>query len=165
MEIKTNIQKNLTMIYILLIVVFVLGPLLTFLHELGHAAIPLINGANVKIVMGIDSFNVFSIIIGSLEVVWNNTFLPWTGYTRFDDNSIFSYILGPLVSLSMFLFFKYFLASRVKSDFLQRLINSVAYWCFFQGLFTLVPFKYPLWLKGYENFSSDGLKFINLILF
>lgn len=164
MEIKTNIQKNLTMIYILLIVVFVLGPLLTFLHELGHAAIPLINGANVKIVMGIDSFNVFSIIIGSLEVVWNNTFVPWAGYTRFDDNSIFSYILGPLTSLLFFVFLRSFVSRKMKCGFWLRILTSAAYWCFFQGLFTLVPFKYPLWLKGYENFSSDGLKFINSLL-
>lgn len=157
-------KKRILKFLAILTTVFILGPILTFLHELGHATIPVLNGKNVKIVMGIDSFNLFSLNICSLEIIWNNTLLPWIGYTKFNEPSSWAYILGPTISLSLFVLLRFFLFKIINNEFLQRVTYSSSYWCLYQGIFTIVPLKYPNWLKGYENFTSDGMKFLQSIL-
>jgi len=154
-------KERLLSILIILTVAFILGPIFTFLHELGHALVPILNGANVRIVMGVESFNLFSFSVGSLEVIWNNTFLPWVGYTLFDESTSVAYILGPLTSLSLFLFLRFVITKKLENDFVVRICFSGSYWCLIQGVLTLIPLKYPTWLTGYESFTSDGMKFLN----
>lgn len=156
-------KESILKFLVILITVFVLGPIFSFLHELGHIVIPFLNGDKVKVVMGIETFNIFRLNLGTLEIVWNNTFLPWVGYAKFNGPNSLACLLGPITSFSLFAFFKFFLMKKIKGEFLQRVTYSSSYWCLYQGIFTIIPMKYPDWLKGYEGFTSDGMKFVQLV--
>lgn len=120
-------------------------------------------GENVHIVMGKNSFNLFEVSLLHLKVTWNNTLYAWIGYARFDNHNALAYILGPLTSFTLFAVMRFYLVSKVKREFMVRLIYSSSYWCLYQGIFTIIPIKYSTWLYGYGNFTSDGMKFFNSI--
>lgn len=150
--------------FIFLTVYLFLGPIFTFLHEIGHAIIPLIYKEDVQIYMGVDSFSLFSFTLGNLQIIWNNTIFPWVGYTRYHNEFIFALLLGPVISLLLFVLIRFYITKRSKITFVSQIVHASSYWCLFQGFFTLVPLEYPIWLHGYENFSSDGMVFLKMIV-
>jgi hypothetical protein len=130
---------------------FLIAPILTTLHELSHAAIPALNGEEVKVSVGKSS--IFNLHFRNLKVELG-LLKPWIGYTDWSrESTVLQLFLGPLVSLALGISF-YILSSRVEE--FKGLLLACTGWCLFQFLFTIVPVKYPTFL-GYSNDQkSDG---------
>ena len=137
------------------IFIFILAPMLTFFHELGHAINPLLQGLIVSIKIG-EGFSVQK-IIGNLSIEIG-LLKPWLGYTSWSGAhkaELFSLILGPLFSF-LFTLFLFFLGFLKRKKSYSILLFASAGFCFFQFLFTALPMTYPGFLiHGLEK-VSDG---------
>jgi hypothetical protein len=83
---------------------FVLAPILTFTHELGHSLAPLFNGEQVSITVG--GYAKPSLNAEQLSISYVSAWKPWAGFTKWSgERDIFRLSLGPLTSLILgFLF-------------------------------------------------------------
>lgn len=144
--------KNLTLT---LIFIFLLGPMFTFIHELGHAILPMINGQKVNIRVGVNSVFNFEVNKLTVSIGLNK---PWVGFTNWDGDSKISYILlGPIASLALGILF---LIIGLNSDKHSGLLFACSGYCLFQFLFTITPITYPNWLGYGDGQFSDGKQII-----
>ncbi|OFZ23194.1 MAG: hypothetical protein A2X94_02840 [Bdellovibrionales bacterium GWB1_55_8] len=141
------------------LIVFYLGtPLFIFMHELGHAAVPLLEGEHVKIFLG--SMSGVSIEIGRLEIILGEIArAPYFGFTEWTSNSLASQIGGPLISLLMILLVGFATYTVRKQSAILRQVGTAALIAVvLQFVFTTIPMKYPEWFGHYAGMESDGLK-------
>ncbi len=136
------------------------APILTLLHEIGHASMPMLRGQNVSVEVG--KARIINFQIGKLTIELG--FLkPWIGYTKWQYNQdVITLAAGPIFSLLLgatSLFFGIKLSTGETSAFLF----ACAGWCFFQFAFTIIPIEYPSWLGYEQGTTSDGLKIFRLL--
>ncbi|MCP5098362.1 MAG: hypothetical protein GY943_22665 [Chloroflexi bacterium] len=145
---------------------FIIFPIITLLHELGHCIAALIATQNrdVQCVLGTDpNRSKFTLRVGQrLKILLKfgtgffGIFLVEHSQTLTKNQTIFINLAGPLVSLMIFLIF-FLLPSSDKI-----IINTIVpiFWngAIYQLLFTLIPMRYPQWMGGYGGISSDGLR-------
>lgn len=134
-----------------------LAPVLTLIHEFGHAVVPLLKGQDVKI--GVGSRQVINFQVGKLAIEFG-LFSPWIGFTKYKESvSVMAHAGGPLFSLLLgaaLLLFGFKGTTGNTSAFLF----ASAGWCLFQFVFTAIPFIYPSWLGYEQGMSSDGYKIL-----
>ncbi|CAM3651370.1 hypothetical protein [Parendozoicomonas haliclonae] len=137
-------------------------PLMTFLHELGHALPILASGNKAHIVMGTGdspltlTFNNLKI---SLSPTISTSFCYWEESLT-QRTALLALIAGPLTSLliSMTCIFVYFRFST--SAELSGLLLCIAGITFFQFLFTAIPMHYPSFMGAYAGAPSDGYQIL-----
>lgn len=144
-------------IVVVLIFIFLIAPVLTAFHELGHAVIPTLKGEEVMVIVGQNSILNFQIKNLNIEFGLSK---PWIGYTSWSgDSTIMQLLLGPLVSLMLVVCF-YFIALRIRGS--KGLVMACSGWCIFQFLFTILPVNYPTFLEYVKDQQSDGKQIIGL---
>ena len=151
-------MKKLIHIFLIVIVFFLLiAPLLTLIHELGHAVIPLLKNDKVSIHIG--SEVLFKSEFGDLTLSYGNPYQPWIGYTHWNNyNGIWAIILGPMFSLFIAIIL-FYISLKIKSKFiLSFLIYMAIGWSGLQFLFTSLPLSYPKEMGYPAETYSDGMR-------
>lgn len=154
-----------------LLLYILLMPILTFLHELGHAVVAIFytsdevliqigNGTldyNIKIRKLYIKFTGYKSLIQVAygQIIWQND------CTKF--RKIMITAAGPFVSILVFLLstivlykFSYSLNYTYKI-----LLRSISFYSLIQFLITIIPLKYKIY--PYKDMTSDGYKIIKLI--
>lgn len=142
------------------------SPILTFIHELGHAIFALIfTGGEVDIRIGNFENKHISFKIGRLEV-YLNKFSPWIGCANWSEIPKEGYkrmllcLGGPIASLLMVITFL-MLGLIAKNEFLKVFLNSFLLGSINQFFWTILPIKYKH--GGYKGKKSDGYYAIKII--
>lgn len=152
----------LKLILYFLIFFFILAPVFTLIHELGHALIPLFEGIKVSINIGEGPLIQQKIASLSIKI---GLFKPWIGYTDWraiSNYELTSSILGPIFSLICSLVFLLVGISK-RNKFYSALLFAGAGWCLFQFVFTIFPFSYPEFLGYRSGMISDGARVLELM--
>jgi hypothetical protein len=149
-----------------LVVWFVVCPIVTLLHELGHgiAALIVVKDRPITCMLGTDPNQArFTLNIGRrLRILLN----PGTGFFgRYliggsgpfsRSQTILISLAGPLVSLGISLFF--FLLPTFENNYLNVLRFLFLSCAMIQLVATIIPVRYPQWFGGYRGMPSDGLR-------
>ena len=151
----------------LFVLYWVLATVLTSLHELGHAALPLARGISVRTDLG--ATNGLEIRLGKWVLALGSLTNPWFGSTHYSKlaaaDELVVLMAGPLVSLvcasvGLLVFQKIKNTPHRKA----RALALFTFWyAFIQALFTLVPLTYPDWLGGFGSKPSDGMRILELL--
>lgn len=153
---------------LMLLVVF---PLLTLLHELGHALPALVFGAqDVTIVMGprAGEHVAWRRQFGRLELVLTVWFPLFIGHVHTTEalpvRQRMQVILGgPLISLLLtIILVPLAYASRDASEVVRVLAQGSAAIAFFTLVMTSLPLTYPRWFYGYAGRPSDMQRLVQL---
>lgn len=142
-------------------------PLVILVHELGHAAVPLLRTREpVRVDVGPGfSRPLFQVRMGRLTVVVRRLFF-WGGFCHWEvrltpRQHFWAVAGGPLASLLMLaLGAAALLGIRTETVWLVAQIFMIL--SFGQLLITLWPMKYPAWLLGYTQTDSDGAQLLRL---
>lgn len=137
------------------------GPILTFIHEWGHALFSLLmTRGRVYILLGENTYNGYAIQLGRLTVHFNK-FSIVTGFCQSEEWPVSKYkqvliiMGGPVISLLMTLTFGFLTYSAIDLV-LKSIYGGALLFSGIQTLMTLVPMKYVH--AGYKGLSSDGLR-------
>ena len=143
----------------------ILMPLLTLVHEVGHA-IPIICSGN-KAVITLGGGTPFAKFDLSYVELSTSLFPLNVGYVQSTNElsrftNIASIIGGPAISLALCILL--FVAVGFVSNPLGMFLLRFGFWfCLFQFLFTALPFEYNSLFVGYEGMQSDGKRLLNLL--
>lgn len=151
----------------LLLVLFIIGPLSTLLHEVGHGvAALLVTKRPIHIYLGrMTESNRENFNFGRLHF-----HLQWSvgvGYTYWGtglskQQRMFSIAGGPMMSLLLIILFG--LLSSVSEQVLMQQLFSVAMtFNIIQFVVSILPIYYPAFLIGRKNVPSDGLQLYQLM--
>jgi len=161
------VNPLLFMLY-LVVLWLILFPIITFLHECGHALTVLaLTDRNVTILLG-DGRKGIKWQWGRLGVVvgW---FTGFVGFTRYDQERLASRqilwvtLAGPLVSLLLTVLFSGLAFTWSNSQWFVLAMRTIAYAAFAQFLFTILPLRYPRWFLAYGGRTSDGWRILQLL--
>jgi hypothetical protein len=138
---------------------FVTGPLLTLLHELGHAVVPLLRTEQaVHVWLGRAPYwREFHLGRLTLRVAVPSTIFggcDWEGQLN-KAEFVATALLGPITSAACCVLL-YAMAIHV-SGFMHHVLIGSAAFAAFQAVFTLLPLRYPAWLGQYSRMPSDGM--------
>ncbi len=140
-------------------------PLITLLHELGHAVGGLITTRGwVQASIG-KSQHPFTLRLGRLYVDLR-AFTGFVGFCRWEHppatwrGELPFYALGPATSL---LCAGACLALGQTGTWLDPFLRSAATGAITQFVVTIVPIRYPSWLGAYAGYRSDGATIIALL--
>lgn len=154
------------------VVFLVIFPLVTLLHELGHAIPALAYGAqDVKIILGHSERDriVFRRQFGRLELILVSWIPLFVGHVRTSDPLPFRQQIqvilgGPLVSLLLVVVLAPLAyASRGAADLVRVLVQGTAVCTFLSLVMPMLPIVYPRWYYGYAGKPSDMRRLIRLI--
>jgi len=150
------------------VVWLVLFPIITFLHECGHAlAVLALTGQDVTILLGSGrrgmkwQWGKLGVVVG-----WLTGFV---GFTKYDQERLTSRqilwvtLAGPLVSLLLTVACSAPAFTRGIPQGFVILMRIVAYATLAQFLFTILPLRYPRWLLAYGGKTSDGWRALQLL--
>lgn len=140
-------------------------PLITFLHELGHAIPQLIRGYRVVIQMG-NLENAVKLKLGKLYI-YGAPFSMFNGFCSISskggkNRKVLSLLCGPIFSVVLALCF-YWLSFQNLGYWTNFQVNLALYFSAFQAFLTLIPIKYPDFFGGYAGTKSDGLQAFELV--
>lgn len=152
---------------IIFFICWLMAPFITLLHELGHAFGLLLATKDgvAKVYLGNwnrSNANKESLRIGKrlfLYIKWGH--IGYCAYHKKDGNMtkyqfIFFLLCGPLSSLLITLSLLLSLFYTHSFAHLSNIIIALAILNFTQFLFTIMPLRYPGWMKGYKGMPSDG---------
>ena len=150
------------------VLIIVLAPAATLVHEIGHAFASL-SLTRLPVSVQLGSKPSRSLVIGRLSLQLR----PLTGLVGFCKTQNMSTVsparqaavllAGPLISIASFFGLGFVLAYTTLNPWLQFLVLRPLRWMFLiQGVITILPIKYPGWFPGYANRPSDALQAIRL---
>ena len=149
----------------LLFSLFIVAPLLTLVHELGHAIPQLFWAKHVTISLGAPRQSI-TIPIGKLTITTSAT--PFhrgvcqIAPTLSPQQKAFVLLGGPLTSWGCYFLFS--MAQNVDApSFATYCLNFSATFSLVQALMTTIPCRYPKRLVGYSGQASDGLQLLKLL--
>ncbi len=158
------------------ITLFLTIPLLTFLHELGHALAGLAVGAShVSIFLGSVSpprKTVLNLEFKRTRIALANWTRLWFGSAHMDDTSEIAprrralvAIAGPLVSLIIVVILSVmaFLTRKDASSLVRAVVQYTALSEFFTLIMTAIPMRYPWWMGAYAGHKSDMARVLHLL--
>jgi hypothetical protein len=161
-----KMNKSFILFIVYGVLISLIGPILTFLHELGHAifALTFTNG-QVEIRIGSFENKHISFKIGRLEVYLNKFspfvgFVHWSGIPQEKYKRILIHLGGPIASVLVVLLFT-ILASKSENTYLKIFLLSFIYGSFSQLLGTIIPMTYKH--GAYKGETSDGYKVIRVL--
>lgn len=147
----------------------ILTPIITLIHELGHAIAGLIfTNKDVKIKIGNANLNkklkILRLIIefnGYNSIINLNYGLTEWNKPNKAYQSIIIYLSGPLFSLLMFILSSYIILICNEYNIIYILFQIFSLLTFIQFIFTIFPIKYKNY--AYYKNKSDGYKIIELL--
>ena len=140
---------------------FAVAPLLTFIHELGHAIIPLLKGEQVIIRVGGYVGSSFS--LGVLSIAYS-PWMPWLGHTDWSgETEIMRLALGPMTSLAIAVLI-FFLIRKKKRPTYGLLFMVSLCWVIAAFLVTAYPVAYPSFLINSPEGVSDGKQILDILM-
>jgi len=152
-------------IFYALLTWLVIVPLLTLLHELGHACTAImLTGQRVVVQMG-KRPGIVRFRLGKIDFHFRPSALPvgfyemtdWQRATR--QQLAWIALAGPLTSLLlMALCAALAIASYNIDDSLYFLSSGAAFIALAQFLFSMSPLRYPRWMGSYAGHWSDGYR-------
>jgi hypothetical protein len=147
----------------LLVGAFVIAPLLTLIHEIGHALPSIVT--QKKVVIGVGGRKK-SIAIKVGNVALRFSVFGFGGYCRYSSNfstsgQVLAILLGPLISLSIAIAL-YKISLITMSDSLNPYIEFAYLLAAAQFVFNIIPIKYPRLFSKESAIRSDGLLLLNL---
>ena len=152
-------------IYLLVYIIFT--PMLTLLHELGHA-VPALIFTKEEVIVNIGNSNLNKKIKLSRLIIKLNGYKSlvdvsygYINWTPLDSNKIKAIIIilgGPLTSLIVSILIYIYLINVSLPYILIILLNALFYFSLFQFLLTILPMKY--FYKPYVGYTSDGYKIL-----
>lgn len=159
----------------LITMLFVLRPVVTLFHELGHA-IPLLFMTNDKVVIYIGSYgeakNSLKLNLGKLEINFKYNLFKFHGglcisnTTELTKNQTLFYIAsGPFASLIVSLFSCFMAYTFDLPDFLSILCYVFAIYSFFDLFINTIPSKTPIKLEDGTLTFNDGENIVRCLKF
>ena len=142
------------------LILFVIWPLLTLWHELGHALVPLWAGRSpVRIRLGTGRLGC-TVQFGrlGLRIAPVPLGFGWCEWTPPADRAwaMAAHLLGPCASAAAA--GGLWLLARGAAGLVHELALAGAAIAFMQCMFTAVPMRYPRWFGPYAGQPSDGLR-------
>ncbi len=148
-------------------------PLITLLHELGHAAAALLlSDEPVTVVLGDyrqreTSPRKLDAQAGRLRYVLQplssfTGFYIWSHDNTSHRNQILVNLAGPVVLLLLALLLWY-LDTSLTIEALSPLLYWSGIMVFWQFILTILPIRYPRWMGAYSGYASDGLRVYRLL--
>lgn len=140
---------------------FVLAPLLTFVHEMGHALLPLLNGETMIVSVG--SFGGSpQLELGPLALHYGGPWQPWLGFADWSgETAVFRLAMGPLTSLALaFLFF--YLLRKYKNTAASLLLTLSFLWVAGAFLVTAIPYNFPSSMNNPTK-GNDSKQIVDLL--
>ena len=152
-------------VYLLVYIIFM--PILTLLHELGHAIVALIF-TKEKVIINIGNSDLNKKIELNRLVIKLNGYKSlvdvsygYANWTLLDSNKIKSILMilgGPLTSLIGSILLYIYLINVSLPYILMVLLNALFSFSLFQFLLTILPMKY--FYRPYVGYTSDGYKIL-----
>jgi len=156
-----------------LILLFLIIPLITLIHEAGHALAGLAVGArHVTIQLGGQTEPVWSRNWGRVRLSLMSWAPLWVGFAKMDDvpsmtprqRALVS-LAGPVTSLILVILLSItaFLTRQDSSGLVRALVQQADLVAFLQLLTTAIPIRYPRWMGAYAGHSSDMRRAIQVL--
>lgn len=160
----------------ILITLLVTAPLLTFLHELGHALAGLSVGApHVSVLLGSQApskNSVLTLNLPRMRITLASWMPLWIGFAQMDDESEITPRLRALVAFSgpftslvvvVILSIVAFLTRKDSSLLVRAIIQYAALNAFTTLIMTTIPMRYPAWMGAYAGHQSDMARAIQAL--
>lgn len=157
-------MNTFTFLWYFLVAWIIILPLVTFLHELGHALTALaLTNMEVTVILG----------KGNIKWQWGRLkfavgwFSSIFGFTRYEGGTIKPYqtvlvaLAGPLVSLFLAVLCWSLRPLWVEPEWVSVVMGMTATAAFVQFLFAIVPMRYPAWFLAYSGRFSDGARILH----
>ncbi len=145
--------------------VLIVLPMLTLLHEFGHALPQLL--IKKKVIIDIGGSSCFPTIKLGRLFIRIAPFSTFNGFCSISSSLskrelLVTLLGGPIVSfvLAAVLFVQ---SQSHLSSLVHLIMNFALYGALFQFLITFLPIKYPRFLGRYGGHKSDGLKVLEVI--
>lgn len=149
----------------ILLIFFLWAPIVTFLHELGHATSALlVTRAPIEVKLG-KAPRRYHFRLGRLRFSLGTTLNPLllsTGFCTWDGTRIghwahiFILLSGPMASWHQLVVYSV-LAYYWQGTFAGWLMQLASFMALSSLALTIFPWRYPHWWGGYGGTSSDGL--------
>jgi hypothetical protein len=157
-----------------LLMLLIIFPLGTLLHELGHAIPALRYGAqDVKVILGSSDYEGHNIVFrrqfGRLELILASWFPLWIGSAQTSSTlplkqRVQVLLGGPFVSLLLVVIVAPLAyVTRGESELVRALLQYTAAFEILSFIATALPIRYPRWWYGYAGHTSDMWKVIHLL--
>lgn len=152
----------------ILLVVFIIGPLISYFHEYAHTLPALIfTNENVHVAIGSGDESLFDFQMGRVHVRVMSLFDPWTSSSHWSQLpnrglEMLAVFLGPILSLLLASAFFNLIGDTIQRKFFRALAILSFIWSTVQFVATAVPLAYPPSF-GIPGNVSDGLKLIHLL--
>ncbi|WP_343337391.1 hypothetical protein TPELB_24180 [Terrisporobacter petrolearius] len=163
----TFIDFKDAIIYALVFIVFM--PILTIIHEIGHA-IPALIFTNGEVSVNIGNYNLIKKIKINRLTININGYKSLVdisyGYIKCTDidsklKSILVFAGGPVSSLFISLLSFLYLKNTNLLYIPMIIFNAISMFSFVQFMSTILPIKYKT--RPYNGFTSDGYKILQLL--
>lgn len=146
-------------------------PCTVLIHEIGHAFGLLLSTKTsiASVYLGdFDKSNKENFRIGRMHfhIRWG-----YVGFCAYENEAgqmsnfqiIVFMLCGPLMSLFVSLILTLILFYFHVDGSLNSLITGAAIFNFFQFMWTIIPMKYPAWMKAYAGMPSDGYQVLQVL--
>lgn len=159
-----------TALWVLRVAVFwlVTVPLLTLVHELGHAVAGLLTtGGWVRAAIG-SGRKPWTLHPGRLTIELR-LFSGFVGFCNREENAGSSlgealfYAGGPFLSLVSAVALSILSRASPDGSLLEQVLEAGIFAALWQLVVTLVPVRYPSWMGSYAGYLSDGAMILRLI--
>ncbi|WP_461535105.1 hypothetical protein [Spongorhabdus nitratireducens] len=142
------------------------APILTLLHELGHAIPVLASGGKAEILLGERNYRI-TLKLKNLQIrIAGLSFFNGHCYWERDMPArltLLALVLGPLVSLAMSLAAFSLIFTPGYASAVYSLATFIAVSSAIQFLMTALPMQYPRFLSGYAGMQSDGYQIVQVL--
>ncbi len=143
---------------------FITMPILTFLHEMGHAAPQLSNKEHVRIQIGNAKYSItFKLGLLSISIAPFPTHIGFCSInpTRNYKKRVLIFLAGPMVSFVLAILF-YILIAQDHGYWTNFQIRFALYASIIQTILALFPIQYPDFMGSLVS-KSDGLQILELL--
>lgn len=152
----------------ILIIIFIIVPICTLLHEFGHA-IPLLLFTKNEVTVTLGKKP--ALIQFSTQRLKMNFHILYSSGGRVDSNGVVTdkrirfliYAGGPIVSLFI-AFFSFMIIFNYSLDYITFiLVRGAGIYASLQVIITSIPMHYPNWFgENFAKMPSDGMNILNL---
>lgn len=150
----------------ILILVYIIAPVNTLVHEIGHAIPALLFGKSpVTITLG-NGNRKWMFRLGRLSFSFSAVG-GWIGFCRAEKmptirwKRVIIRLMGPVFSLLMAaIWWRLSLRDEVSVLSIDFMLRGASYAALFQFMMTIIPMRYGDWSPGYSGYQSDGLNIL-----
>ncbi|XQY93031.1 site-2 protease family protein [Metabacillus sp. HB246100] len=155
---------------VFLMMVAIILPFTTFIHELGHAlTAAVLLKQPVDIILGMEE-KTRSIRVGRMITIKLQPLSGWVGFFRYSHEKpmkkmtfILIMLSGPLFSLLLAISSYLFVSNVDIPPIVNKVIILIMNAAFIQCAITIIPVKYPSLMGAYNGVKSDGYQVVSCL--